>query len=836
MASQPGNSDDLIAELARLMSSDAKSDKPEARPIARPAVTPQESRPQSNAGRAESARHPSAPAVRIPGMTEPPLSVAPDAAKLDFGAAPRVEPVSMQPIALPERAGARPSRDASPGASGVNPHANGNGAERSDHNEPPLQWLRSSGTRGSAEAASAPVPQAARSVRGGEPQVAAVPAVRPHAVEPAAGASVPLHATDFQFDFGLQARQHADADSSLNDPQQVAAILEPPAESLHAKAAGAAGAEGHDAIADLIAAELEAAHREQAQQQVQKEAQQAPRPGTTALPAPARQQVPPPASPQGRATPLAPGMGAKPGPDSDKFVTAPVFGLPGRPAGASAPPSEASEPELDPMDEIESLIGAAVRNESKPATRPAMAPEPAPARPVPVAPRSKATPTAIPAAPVAQPALRRAAVREAEPAPVSPDETIIAAANATGSSVGRIDGDLEDEVETPRERRRRERIEGDSGSGIMRRLAGLGVALALLVVAGAGLFWVLGTNQHQGPAPVLTADATPVKEPPPPVTPTPSEETRSQVMAQIDGAAQPANPGQEQLVSRDQSAGTDVASVASDNTEGGLANRKVRTVTVRPDGTIVSGEDSVAGAQALPVDRPNVPAVPGAAADATVAAPPPAPAAGQSADTQVAAANPDAVPSTPIELASDQVPGLSDNTSLTDAPAAPTAAPVATDAPVPMPRLTGRPTAPTTEVASAGAEAISPANAVVDPNGSNQAIDLMGNPAAAEPAQPAPQQASVQPPVATGVSSTNAGAYVQVSSQRSMADATASMNYILNRYSTLLEGTTPEIIKVDLGNKGTYYRVRVPTATVDEAGKICAQLKANGGDCFVTKG
>src|SRR5690606_25597145 len=46
--------------------------------------------------------------------------------------------------------------------------------------------------------------------------------------------------------------------------------------------------------------------------------------------------------------------------------------------------------------------------------------------------------------------------------------------------------------------------------------------------------------------------------------------------------------------------------------ETGLANRKVRTVTVRPDGTIVSGDDAVAGTEALPVDRPNVPEIPGA--------------------------------------------------------------------------------------------------------------------------------------------------------------------------------------------------------------------------------
>ena len=56
----------------------------------------------------------------------------------------------------------------------------------------------------------------------------------------------------------------------------------------------------------------------------------------------------------------------------------------------------------------------------------------------------------------------------------------------------------------------------------------------------------------------------------------------------------------------------DVTPAAGDDSESGLANRKVRTVTVRPDGTIVSGDDAVAGGEALPVERPNVPAVPSA--------------------------------------------------------------------------------------------------------------------------------------------------------------------------------------------------------------------------------
>src|SRR5690606_31628620 len=86
---------------------------------------------------------------------------------------------------------------------------------------------------------------------------------------------------------------------------------------------------------------------------------------------------------------------------------------------------------------------------------------------------------------------------------------------------------------------------------------------------------------------------------------------QSIVFNEINGVV----PGaEEQLLSRDQTDVNEVtqAAAAPDVSAEGLANRKVRTVTVRPDGTIVSGDNSLAGSTILPVDRPNVPAVPGA--------------------------------------------------------------------------------------------------------------------------------------------------------------------------------------------------------------------------------
>jgi hypothetical protein len=53
------------------------------------------------------------------------------------------------------------------------------------------------------------------------------------------------------------------------------------------------------------------------------------------------------------------------------------------------------------------------------------------------------------------------------------------------------------------------------------------------------------------------------------------------------------------------------------------------------------------------------------------------------------------------------------------------------------------------------------------------------------------------------------------------------------RFPNIIGNRPPVIRKVDLGGRGTFYRVRIPTGSRDEARNICAQLKAAGGECFV---
>ena len=97
--------------------------------------------------------------------------------------------------------------------------------------------------------------------------------------------------------------------------------------------------------------------------------------------------------------------------------------------------------------------------------------------------------------------------------------------------------------------------------------------------------------------------------------------------------------------------------------------------------------------------------------------------------------------------------------------------------------------------------------------------------------QPAATQASAP---ATGT--IPAGTYiVQVSSQRTQEQAQAAFGDLQRRYGAVLGGVSPVIERADLGDRGTFYRVRIPTSSRDDAISLCERLKAAGGDCFVRR-
>jgi hypothetical protein len=104
-------------------------------------------------------------------------------------------------------------------------------------------------------------------------------------------------------------------------------------------------------------------------------------------------------------------------------------------------------------------------------------------------------------------------------------------------------------------------------------------------------------------------------------------------------------------------------------------------------------------------------------------------------------------------------------------------------------------------------------------------------------AQPARVQVAALEPSATAKPAAPAGAYVvQISSQKSEADALASYKGMQRKFPGVFAGVRPSIKRAEVGDKGTFYRLRVGAwSSREEATAFCARLKTAGGDCVVAK-
>jgi hypothetical protein len=102
---------------------------------------------------------------------------------------------------------------------------------------------------------------------------------------------------------------------------------------------------------------------------------------------------------------------------------------------------------------------------------------------------------------------------------------------------------------------------------------------------------------------------------------------------------------------------------------------------------------------------------------------------------------------------------------------------------------------------------------------------------------PTPASAPAGGPRLASVSATAAGGYVvQVSSQRSEADAQASFHSLQTKFPKELGDRDAMVRRADLGTKGVYYRAMVgPFGSAGEADQFCNGLKAEGGQCIVQK-
>lgn len=193
-----------------------------------------------------------------------------------------------------------------------------------------------------------------------------------------------------------------------------------------------------------------------------------------------------------------------------------------------------------------------------------------------------------------------------------------------------------------------------------------------------------------------------------------------------------------------------------------VAPRRVRTMVVRPDGTLVPREEVAPAAEA------------------------PA----QNAATSV------------MEAPAAGVPLVESANSLSDADAGGVDVETpATVAVVPTPRVEPRPAA-SQQVAQAPAPAPTPVSA---------------------------------PAAAASAGQASGGWSMQIASQPTVEGAQAAYQDLARRYGSVLQGRGVDIVRADIEGRGTYYRVRIPATSRDEAIQLCTRYKSAGGNCFVSR-
>jgi hypothetical protein len=212
--------------------------------------------------------------------------------------------------------------------------------------------------------------------------------------------------------------------------------------------------------------------------------------------------------------------------------------------------------------------------------------------------------------------------------------------------------------------------------------------------------------------------------------------------------------------------------------------RRVKTVSVRPDGSVITGEMAPSPSSAAPSS-----AAQRAPSMALVTPPPPMP------------------PSRPVTSAA------ADRASIDRL--------AASAAQTPTPKATARATAPVVaNVERSQTEAAAPATT---------------RPKPAEAAKPAATAKPTTTAPATTASADGAGAFaVQFAAPASEAEARSLMGTLSKRYGSELKGHRLTFRKATVGDK-TVYRVRAAGLSQEAASGICSNLQAKGGSCFVAR-
>ncbi|WP_085032012.1 SPOR domain-containing protein [Ensifer aridi] len=226
--------------------------------------------------------------------------------------------------------------------------------------------------------------------------------------------------------------------------------------------------------------------------------------------------------------------------------------------------------------------------------------------------------------------------------------------------------------------------------------------------------------------------------------------------------------------------------------------RKVRTMIVKPDGTLVQREEPAAQPESVAVASAEP--IPARASGEAVASGSQGKAAAADASAELRAAGQPAADTNEVALSATE-----------DA--------VGELAPVRSVKTTavGNEAAPRPQTRPAGEAG---AGAVQRPAES----------------QPATQTASAEQTAPLATASVPAGSYViQIASLPSEAEAQKSYNNLSAKFASVIGGRGVDIRKAEIAGKGTYYRVRIPAGSREEANALCSKYKSAGGSCLVTK-
>ncbi len=142
------------------------------------------------------------------------------------------------------------------------------------------------------------------------------------------------------------------------------------------------------------------------------------------------------------------------------------------------------------------------------------------------------------------------------------------------------------------------------------------------------------------------------------------------------------------------------------------------------------------------------------------------------------------------------------------------------------------------------AKSITPPKAMTPPPQKVAATPKVTQPKAAAPEASSPPAqlgakvaTNTEPPPVTHTAPVAGGAYVlQIGAYKSEAEADAAWKSYLSKHAGALSGYARDVKQVDLGAKGTWYRLRVGSfADKSAAAALCAKLTAEGGACFPAK-